>query len=99
VAKDTVLSRELKALQAELSASHRQHRAPPAALESARTATAEQPEDTAGAAQLREELAEFVNEITEFVKDAENNVSAHPTASVLGAMSVGLLIGYLIGRR
>jgi ElaB/YqjD/DUF883 family membrane-anchored ribosome-binding protein len=99
VAKDTVLSRELKSLQEELSASHREHRPSPAArgsASSATTATAGQPEDTPAAAQLREELREFVNEITEFIEDAEKNVSAHP---VLGAMSVGILIGYLIGRR
>jgi ElaB/YqjD/DUF883 family membrane-anchored ribosome-binding protein len=37
--------------------------------------------------------------ITEFVEEAEQNVSEHPTASVVGALVVGILIGRLLGRR
>ena len=47
---------------------------------------------------LHEELRELDNEIKEFVDDAEKNVSAHPTASVIGAMVLGILIGRLLGR-
>ena len=98
---DAVLSRELKSLQEELSASHRE-RLSPADRTSASGATAAragQPEDTAEEQQLRVELREFVKVITEFVEEAEKKVSENPTASVIGAMVVGILIGRLLGRR
>ena len=98
---DAVLSRELKSLQEEFSASHRE-RLSPADHSSASGGTAiraGQPEDAAEEQQLRAELREFVNVITEFVEEAEKKVSANPTASVIGAMIVGILIGRLLGRR
>lgn len=97
---DAVLSRELKSLQEELSASHRERQSP-AERTSASAGTAArggQPEDAAEEQQLRAELREFVNATTEFVADAEKKVSANPTASVIGAMVVGILIGRLLGR-
>ena len=100
--KDTVLSRELRSLQEELSASHRERPSPPAKLASASggtAASAGQPEETPEEQELRAELREFVSEIKEYVEDAENNLSAHPAASVMGAMVAGILIGYLLGRR
>ena len=98
---DAVLSRELESLKEELSASHRE-RLSPADRTPTSGATAERagrPEDTAEEQQLRAELREFVNVITEFVEEAEKKVSENPTASVVGAMVVGILIGRLLGRR
>ena len=100
--RDTVLSRELKALQEELAASRRQHLSAPADPTSAsgRTAApAGQPKDTPDEQELGGELREFVDEIKQFVEDAEKNVAAHPITSVIGAMVVGILIGRLLGRR
>ena len=101
MAKNTVLSRELKALQEELSASQRRHLSPaaePASASGAAPVPSDQREDTVDVTELRDELREFVKEITDFVEDAEKNVSAHPTASVIGALVVGILIGRLLGR-
>lgn len=101
MATDAVLSRELKSLQEEISASRRDSQSP---LADQTTATAEtgapadQPEDMQAEQQLHGEVREFVNEITEFFADAEKNISAHPTATVIGAMVVGILIGRLLGR-
>jgi ElaB/YqjD/DUF883 family membrane-anchored ribosome-binding protein len=101
VTTDAVISRELKSLQDELSTSNRERRSPsadqvPASDRAA--AKASQPEDTAEEPQLQRELHELVNTITEFVEEAEENISAHPTASVVGALVVGILIGRLLGR-
>ncbi len=63
--------------------------------ESAAAGTPEDPE----VRYLREQLRDFVDEITDFFEEAEKNVAAHPAESVLGAMLVGILIGYLLGRR
>lgn len=99
---DPVLSRELKSLHEELSAPRRERPSPPADDASAggkTAALASQPEDTGEGQQLHDELHEFVNTITEFFKEAEKDVLTHPTASVIGALVVGILIGRLLGRR
>jgi len=102
VAADPVLSRELKSLHEELSAPRRERPSPTADDVPAGEKTAvpaNQPEDAAEEQQQRNELREFVNTITEFFKEAEDDASAHPTASVIGAMVLGILIGRLLGRR
>jgi len=38
-------------------------------------------------------------EASGFFDQADKNIAAHPTASVLGALVVGILIGRLLGRR
>ncbi|HYB56520.1 MAG TPA: hypothetical protein VEK12_10140 [Alphaproteobacteria bacterium] len=98
---DAVLSRELESLKEELSASHRERLSPAdrTSTSGATAARAGRPEDIAEEQQLRAELREFVNVITEFVEEAEKKVSENPTASVVGAMVVGILIGRLLGRR
>jgi ElaB/YqjD/DUF883 family membrane-anchored ribosome-binding protein len=45
------------------------------------------------------EFREFLDEATKFFDEAEKNVSAHPAASMVGALVVGILIGRLLGRR
>lgn len=98
---NAVLSRELKSLHEELSASHRERSLPPAdrtSTSGGTAARASQLEESAEEQQLHGELREFANVITEFVEEAEKDVSAHPTASVIGAMVVGILIGRLLGR-
>jgi ElaB/YqjD/DUF883 family membrane-anchored ribosome-binding protein len=102
VAADAVLSRELKNLHEELLTSRRERSLPAADQTSAgasKAARASQPQDTAQEQELRNKLSEFVETITEYVEEAEKNVSAHPAASVAGAMVVGILIGRLLGRR
>ena len=99
---DAVLSRELKALHEELSTSRRERPSPPAdhtSVSEDKAARTGQLEDSAEEEQLKSDLREFVKAITEFVDEAEKNVSAHPTASVVGALVVGILIGRLLGRR
>jgi len=98
---DALVSRELKSLQEELSASQREHPSPPAdpvSVSGGTAAPATHLEDTAEEQQLRGTLGKFVDAITEFVEEAEKNVSAHP-ANVIGGMVVGILIGRLLGRR
>ena len=99
---DAVLSRELKSLQEEISASRRDSQSRLADATTARDETAAQasPADVIQTEQqLHGELRELVNEITEFFAEAEKNITAHPTAIVIGAMVVGILIGRLLGRR
>ena len=100
---DPVLSRELKSLQDELSISQRQRvQAPPAAAAADTSETAAPQarfEDSAEEKELRGQLQDLVKEITEFVDDAEKNISAHPAMSVIAAMLSGILIGSLLSRR
>ena len=103
MATDAVVSRELKSLQEELSTSQRERVSPipsPAAAASGTTATPPPPPiEAAEERELREQLRELVNEVTTFFEEAEKNIAAHPTQSVVGALLVGVLIGRLLGRR
>ena len=103
MATDTVVSRELKSLQEELSTSQRQHVSPipsSAAAASGSTATPPPPpKEVAEEGELRDQLRELTDEVTNFFEEAEKSVSAHPTQSVISALLVGILIGRLLGRR
>ena len=98
---DAALSHELKSLHEELSALQQEGRSPsadPTPGDEGTATQASQLDDVAEEQQLRDELGEFVKVITEFVEEAEKNVSAHSTAKMIGAMIVGILIGRLLGR-
>jgi ElaB/YqjD/DUF883 family membrane-anchored ribosome-binding protein len=102
VTADAQESRELKSLREELSPSKRERPSPPPDVQSARVATAAQASHLEGATeeqQLGGALGEFVDAITVFIEEAEKDVSAHPSASVIGGIVVGILIGRLFGRR
>jgi ElaB/YqjD/DUF883 family membrane-anchored ribosome-binding protein len=102
MATDALLSRELKSLHEELSASQRERPSPAADHISVSGDAATQADPLKNAAkedQLRGTLGKFIEAITEFLEDAEKNVSAHPAAHVIGGMVVGILIGRLVGRR
>jgi hypothetical protein len=102
MATDAVVLRELKSLQEELSTSRRERGTPVALPEAPASVTAETPppppKEIAEELALREQLRELVNEVTTFFEEAEKNVAAHPTESVVGALLVGVLIGRLLGR-
>jgi hypothetical protein len=107
-AGDPLLTRELKDLQDDVSISQRQRgsrreaRAARGAHVVAREATSVKPPDeradAADAQKLREQVNEFVEEVTGFFEEAEKNIATHPTTSVLGALLLGVLIGRLLGR-
>jgi len=100
MAADVVVSRELKSLQDELSATQRERSAAsPTPRTAAPVGAAERTLDSADERELRDQLRELAGEVTSFFEDVEKNVSAHPTQSVIGAMLVGILIGRLLGRR
>lgn len=92
------LTRELKSLQDEVSASQRErapHPAdPPTALDTAAPLS-----ESAEERNLREQLGDLVGEVTRLFDEAERNISAHPAASVAGALIIGILIGRMLGRR
>ena len=91
MAADAILSQELNSLKEEISASKRERPAasPPGAP----------PESAAEAGQDREQLRQFVDELSKLVEEGGKNISAHPVASLAGALVVGILIGRLLGRR
>jgi ElaB/YqjD/DUF883 family membrane-anchored ribosome-binding protein len=96
---DVIVSRELKSLQDEISASQRERsemRAAPAAVAPAVTEVAKESTDEG---ELRDQLRDLTSEVTSFFEEAEKGISAHPTQSVVGALLVGILIGRLLGRR
>jgi ElaB/YqjD/DUF883 family membrane-anchored ribosome-binding protein len=99
---DSEVSREPESLQEDLSASQREYPSSPADPVSVSAGTAPQTsqlEDTADEQQLHGTLGKFIEAITEFLEEAETNVSAHPAAHVIGGIVVGILIGRLLGRR
>jgi len=104
MAGDVVLSRELKSLQEEISASQKERAAAFAAATTAAASAAppsavEPIEEAPEARELRDQLRELASEVTGFFEEAEKSISAHPTQSVVGALLVGILIGRLLGRR
>jgi len=101
VTKDAVLLQELRSLKEELSAARQAPSAPSEDRTSASNGNAApvgKPEVTADQRQLHGDLHEFMDEITKLIEDAEKNVLTHSTASVIGAMIVGILIGRFLGR-
>ena len=99
---DSVLSRELNALREELSASQKAGSSQAADRAPAGDESADRATEAKGATaeqSLEGELRELVEAIKEFVEGAEKNVAAHPTATAIGAMVLGILIGRLLGRR
>jgi len=98
---DAVVSRELRSLQDELLISQKE-RTTPAAASAAQSAPVSPPPTQPAAVEdpeLRDQLHELANEVTNFFGEAEKTISAHPAQSVAGALLVGILIGRLIGRR
>lgn len=99
MATDVVLSNELKSLQDELAATRRERSTaavPPTAVEAAPP----QPiPESADEGELRDLLAQFIDEAGTFIGDAEKTIAANPARSVLGALVVGIVIGRLLGRR
>ena len=97
---DVVVSRELKSLQDELSATQRERPAAPSAPPTPPLSHSPEPvEETADERELRDQLSLLADEVTNFFQQAEKNIAAHPTQSVVGALLVGILIGRLLGRR
>ncbi|MDP2409338.1 MAG: hypothetical protein Q8M26_03525 [Pseudolabrys sp.] len=109
---DLVLSRELKSLHEELATAQRQRPAPSAdrpaesgtvtgtAAGAAATAAANgRPEESATAQETHSQLQDLIKEITDFVDEAEENISAHPAMSIVGAILLGIVIGSLLARR
>ena len=103
MATDILVSRELKSLQDDLSAS-KTLRAADVARSAATSApvappTAAEPTEPADEAEWQGQIRQFAHELTELFGDAEKSISAHPAQSVAGALLVGILIGRLLGRR
>ena len=110
---DPALARELKLLQEEVAALRRERISPSASVSAAATAAtaggltaasgpaaaAAPPQETGEERELRSQLAEFADQITQFFEQAEQNIVTHPAESVAGALIVGILIGRLLGRR
>ncbi len=96
---DVVASRELKSLQDEMLAAQRDRLAGAPAPPTTAPGPREPAEESSDERELREQLRELVNEVTTFFEEAEKNIAAHPTESVVGALLVGVLIGRLLGRR
>jgi hypothetical protein len=101
MAADILVSRELKLLQQELSASRKDRAAPPPAttMGAAPPTAPDTVPETPDERELRDQLGQFASELTNLFTDAERGIAAHPTQSVAGALLVGILIGRLLGRR
>lgn len=100
LAADSVLSHELKSLQEEVAAAHRErHRSSPAMERvGPAVAAAAAEEGISDEVVVRDQLTELIDHITQFFADAEKNIAAHPTESIVAALLLGILIGRLSGR-
>ena len=103
---DQVVSRELKSLQEELSAAQRERltisAAPPmqpSAPPTQPSSTAEPSDASEDKRELRDQLGDLASAVTSFLEEAEKDIAEHPAQSVIGALVVGILIGWLLGRR
>jgi ElaB/YqjD/DUF883 family membrane-anchored ribosome-binding protein len=96
-----MVSRELKALQDQVAQRQRLASPAPAASAPSPSATAAPATATPDAEEkkLREEIDDFLKEASGLFEEAEKNIAAHPTASVIGALVVGILIGRMLARR
>lgn len=102
MATDAILSRELKSLQEEMSSAKRESPSPVASAGAAAPTdkpTGAAPKDTDEEREAREQLREFVDELSKLAEEGSKNIAAHPIASMAGALVVGILIGRLLGRR
>jgi ElaB/YqjD/DUF883 family membrane-anchored ribosome-binding protein len=100
MAAGSALSKELEALKEELAALRSQRRSRPAATENETRKHHDSPPPAADERHhLHGELRDLVELVKEYVEEAETNLAAHPTATVVGALMVGLLIGRSLGRR
>ncbi|MDW6024030.1 hypothetical protein SAZ10_19980 [Mesorhizobium sp. BAC0120] len=99
MAADVVVSRELQSLRAELSVPRREQKEAAAISPSEPANPVEPAEETPEERELLEQLNQLVSEVTGFFDEAEKNIAAHPTQSVVGALLVGILIGRMLGRR
>lgn len=102
MATDVVLSNELRSLQDELSATRRERSAAAAAAAPPTAVEAAPPQpvpESADESELRDLLAQLIDEAGTFIGDAEKTIAANPARSVLGALAVGIVIGRLLGRR
>lgn len=97
VTTDPTLSHEVKSLHKELAAARNSAR--PAATDDFRETAEPAPPPQADDQGAQTQAGEFVKAIAEFVAEAENNIATHPTANMLGALVVGILIGRLLARR
>jgi ElaB/YqjD/DUF883 family membrane-anchored ribosome-binding protein len=96
---DVLVSRELKSLQEELVTSQKERAATPASASAGGGSSAQPQAEPPSETELQDQLRHFANELTDLFDEAEKNISAHPTQSVVGALLVGILIGRLLGRR
>lgn len=73
---DVVLSRELKSLQEEISASQKERVVASTAASPAPPSAAEPAEETPDAGELRDQLRELASEVSGFFEEAEKGISA-----------------------
>jgi len=107
VPPDPVLSRELKSLQEELATAQRKRPAksadrpakPTVETGAADAAPTDRPEEAPTEEEWSSQLHELVKEITDFVDEAEENISAHPAMSIVAALLLGIAIGSMLARR
>ena len=99
MSSDSVLLRELKSLREEISSSQKQRSARPVDRAPATDAPADNPVQAIKERRFEGEMRELVDAIREFTQEAEKSASAHPAATAVGAMAIGILIGRLLGRR
>jgi ElaB/YqjD/DUF883 family membrane-anchored ribosome-binding protein len=98
MARDSVVSQQLKTLHEELSASQKER--------AASTVAGDAPENMAEPVakpqegnKLHDQLRQLMDELKSLFDGVDKSISAHPTQSLVGTLLVGILIGRLLGRR
>ncbi len=89
---DAELHAEIEALRREIAAMRTQQAAAQSGAAKAEAAV------ELGAAALTDQLRGLAREIADLTEETEKGVVAHPLASVLGALVLGMLIGRMMPR-
>lgn len=92
---DPLLGQDLTSLREELGKARRTRET--GAQERREAAAATEP--PANRAADDESILSLVDEIAAFFAEAERNIAAHPAASMVGALVIGIAIGRMLGRR
>ena len=99
MAADSIMSRELRSLQEELSATRMTRAAIRIAQPEPPPSLSNEPiQENPDLRELRDQFHELANGVAEFFDGAEKYIAAHPAQSVIGALLVGILIGRLLPR-
>lgn len=96
---DADIARELGSLHEQLLAGKQERTTIGKEATAASSAEPETAKKNLDHPELVERLSELADEALDLFADVEKNFAVHPTRNIVGTLLLGILIGYLFGRR